>query len=95
VSSAFESLIRAVDALEDRAASYVTLEEVRNQKSEVRNQKSEIRTQNSADFSEADVSAAVRAQVLLVDHRTRADGTQVTLCRLNRRHPDVVRLTGW
>jgi hypothetical protein len=31
--------------------------------------------------------------VLLVDYRTRADGTDVTLCRLNRRHPDVVRLT--
>ena len=42
-----------------------------------------------------DVSEAVAAQVLLVDHRTRLDGTAVTLCRLNRRHPDVARLTSW
>jgi NTP pyrophosphatase (non-canonical NTP hydrolase) len=42
-----------------------------------------------------DVLAAIEAHVLLVDHRTRVDGTEVTLCRLNRRHPDVVRLTAW
>jgi hypothetical protein len=42
-----------------------------------------------------DVSQAVAAQVLLVDYRTRVDGIAVTLCRLNRRHPDVVRLTSW
>jgi hypothetical protein len=42
-----------------------------------------------------DVSEAIETHVLLVDHRTRVDGTEVTLCRLNRRHPDVMRLTSW
>jgi hypothetical protein len=88
VSASFEALIHAVDALEDRAAGYVTLEEVRSQNSEVR------RTR-STDVSTDEVSAAVEAHVLLVDHRTLCDGTRVTLCRLNRRHPEVVRLTGW
>jgi hypothetical protein len=40
-----------------------------------------------------DVSDALRRHVLLVDHRTRVDGSEVTLCRLNRRHPEVLRLT--
>jgi hypothetical protein len=39
--------------------------------------------------------AFVGEAILLVDYRTRADGTAVTLCRLNRRHPLVARLTGW
>jgi hypothetical protein len=43
----------------------------------------------------ADVSAAVADAVLLVDYRTRLDGTAVTVCRLNRHHPLVVRLTSW
>jgi hypothetical protein len=73
--SSFADLIKTVDGLEDRAASYLTLDEV------------EARV--------GDISAAVDARVLLVDYRRRADGTPVTLCRLNRRHPEVVRLTGW
>jgi hypothetical protein len=70
----FATLIQIVDALEDAADGYLTLDQVR------------------AAIA-ADVSEAVEANVLLVDYRTRADGTDVTLCRLNRRHPDVVRLT--
>ena len=42
-----------------------------------------------------DVSQAIADHVLLVDYRTRLDGASVTLCRLNRRHPLVVRLTSW
>ena len=41
------------------------------------------------------VANAVVAGLLLVDHRTRLDGTPVTLCRLNRHHPLVAKLTGW
>jgi len=74
--SSFESLIRVVDTLEEGAASYVTLDEVRAAAGD-------------------DVSAALDAQVLLVDYRTRVDGSEMTLCRLNRRHPEVVRLTAW
>ena len=33
--------------------------------------------------------------VLLVDYRTRLDGSSVTVCRLNRRHPLVAELTSW
>jgi hypothetical protein len=73
--SSLADLIKTVDALEDRAASYLTLDEVEGRV--------------------GDISAAVNAYVLLVDYRTRADGTPVTLCRLNRRHPEVMRLTGW
>ncbi len=73
--SSLAEVIRAVDALEDRAPSYVTLETL------------------VADLG--DVSEAIAAHVLLVDHRTRVDGTQVTVCRLNRRHPEVVRLAAW
>jgi hypothetical protein len=42
-----------------------------------------------------DVSGAVADGLLLIDHRTRWDGTPVTLCRLNRHHPTVAELTGW
>jgi hypothetical protein len=42
-----------------------------------------------------DVSAALAGGLLLVDYRTRLDGSPVTLCRLNRRHPRVVALTAW
>jgi hypothetical protein len=47
-----------------------------------------------------DVDAAIEANVLLVDHRTRLDIAtgrfdSVTLCRLNRRHPLVKQLTAW
>jgi hypothetical protein len=45
--------------------------------------------------ADVDVSAAIRDHLLLVDHRTRLDGTPVTLCRLNRRHPLVAQLTAW
>ena len=69
-------LVRLVDRLEDRAASYVTLEEVER-------------------AAGRDVSGAVAEGVLLVDYRTRADGTPITLCRLNRRHPRVAALTSW
>jgi len=69
-------LIRLIDELEEKAAGYVTLEDV-----------------------ERAVGAAVSAQIasglLLVDYRTRLDGTAVTLCRLNRHHPLVAELTGW
>jgi hypothetical protein len=43
----------------------------------------------------ADLSGAVADGLLLVDYRTREDGSTVTLCRLNRRHPLVMRLTAW
>jgi hypothetical protein len=69
-------LIRLVDALEDRAQSYVTLAEIEQR-------------------AGTDVSDAVQRGVLLVDYRTRVDGTPVTLCRLNRRHPLVRELTSW
>jgi len=42
-----------------------------------------------------DVSRAIEEALLLVDYRTRADGTPVTLCRLNRHHPLVKQLTSW
>lgn len=42
-----------------------------------------------------DVAQAVERGLLLVDYRTRPDGSAVTLCRLNRRHPLVVELTRW
>jgi hypothetical protein len=41
------------------------------------------------------VSAQIASGLLLVDYRTKLDGTQVTLCRLNRHHPLVSKLTGW
>jgi hypothetical protein len=44
---------------------------------------------------EADLAAAIADDLLLVDYRTRLDGGAVTLCRLNRHHPLVARLTGW
>ena len=43
--------------------------------------------------SGSDVSQAIADGVLLVDYRTRADGSPITLCRLNRRHPLVAQLT--
>jgi hypothetical protein len=42
-----------------------------------------------------EVAEAISVGLLLVDYRTRPDGTSVTLCRLNRRHPLVVELTRW
>jgi hypothetical protein len=47
----------------------------------------------SASGNPAD--AYIADAVLLIDYRRRADGSPVTLCRLNRRHPLVARLTGW
>jgi hypothetical protein len=41
------------------------------------------------------VSPQIAAAILLVDYRTRQDGTPVTVCRLNRHHPLVAQLTGW
>ena len=41
------------------------------------------------------VSAQIAGGLLVVDYRTRLDGTRVTLCRLNRHHPLVAELTGW
>jgi hypothetical protein len=69
-------LVRLIDRLEDRAAGYVTLEEVER-------------------AAASQVSAAIAHGLLLVDYRTRVDGSRVTLCRLNRRHPLVAQLTGW
>ena len=43
----------------------------------------------------AAIDAALEDDLLLIDHRTRRDGTRVTLCRLNRHHPLVVELTRW
>jgi hypothetical protein len=49
-----------------------------------------------AEVANADlVDRALADYVLLVDYRTRLDGTPVTLCRLNRRHPLVAELTRW
>ena len=42
-----------------------------------------------------DVSREIEDGLLLLDHRARADGAPVILCRLNRRHPVVVALTAW
>lgn len=50
-------------------------------------------TLGDVQATDGEISTAIAAGILLVDHRTRADGTQVTLCRLNRRHPEVMRLT--
>jgi hypothetical protein len=69
-------LIRLVDNLEDRADSYLTLEEVEAAAGEP-------------------LEAAIAEHVLLVDYRTRLDGSPVTLCRLNRRHPLVTQITAW
>ena len=69
-------LIRLVDALEDRADPYLTLDEV-------------------ATAAQCDLAHAIDAHLLLVDYRTREDGSPVTLCRLNRRHPLVQEITGW
>ena len=41
------------------------------------------------------VEWAITEHLLLVDYRSRLDGSSVTLCRLNRRHPLVARLTAW
>jgi hypothetical protein len=76
LSHSAEDLVRLVDALEDAADSYVTLDDV-------------------ARAFGAPVQPFVDEAVLLVDFRTRADGSPVTLCRLNRRHPLVARLTSW
>ena len=70
-------LIRLVDALEDAAESYVTLDQV------------------AAAAGDADLGSAIADHLLLVDYRSRLDGTPVTLCRLNRRHPLVISLTAW
>ena len=71
-----EELVGLVDRLEDRADSYVTLDQV------------EAVAGEKVDW-------AIAEYLLLVDYRTRADGSAVTLCRLNRRHPQVIRLTSW
>jgi hypothetical protein len=41
------------------------------------------------------LAAQVAAGLLLVDHRTREDGSPITLCRLNRHHALVAQLTNW
>jgi hypothetical protein len=43
----------------------------------------------------AGVLPAIAAGIVLVDNRTRLDGTPVTVCRLNRHHPLVIELTAW
>ena len=76
----WERLVRLVDDLEGRAAhGYVTLPEVEHGYG-------------------APVTDAIAAAILLVDHRHMLiDGQPkpVTLCRLNRHHPEVERLTRW
>ena len=42
-----------------------------------------------------EVGWAIEAQLLLVDYRQRLDGDTVKVCRLNRRHPLIMRLTQW
>jgi hypothetical protein len=42
-----------------------------------------------------ELHAEILTAVLLVDERTRADGSPITLCRLNRQHPLVRSLTAW
>jgi hypothetical protein len=42
-----------------------------------------------------DLIEAIADGLLLVDYRTALDGTHVTLCRLNRRHPAVAPLLNW
>ena len=69
-------LVRLLDALEDRAEAYLTLDEVQS-------------------ATTSDLTAAIQEHLLLVDYRTREDGSPVTLCRLNRRHPLVREITGW
>jgi hypothetical protein len=41
------------------------------------------------------VQEAIAEAILLVDYRARADGTPVTICRLNRHHAEVKALTAW
>lgn len=41
------------------------------------------------------VDSEIASGLLVVDHRTSIDGQPVVLCRLNRHHPDVQRLTAW
>lgn len=74
-------LVRLVDGLEARAEGFITLDEVQQ-------------------AAARDLSDVIADGLLLVDDRQRFDaetGTNepVTLCRLNRHHPLVKRLTGW
>jgi len=71
-----ETLVRLVDALEDRAPGYLTLDDV-------------------AAAGAEGLESAIAEHVLLIDYRRRPDGTPMTLVRLNRRHPLVIRLTAW
>jgi hypothetical protein len=74
--------VRLVDDLESRTTGYLTLDAVR-----------------AAAGSLVDlVESAVADCVLLVDHRARFDSSTgqvqpVTVCRLNRHHPLVRRLS--
>jgi hypothetical protein len=45
--------------------------------------------------AQSSLAEAIAAGLLLIDYRHREDGAEVTLCRLNRRHPTVIRLTAW
>jgi len=78
-----EQLVRQVDAREAAAAGgYVALDQVRGL------------------CDAATVQWALAADVLLVDNRTRLDQESgaprpFVLCRLNRHHPIVRRLTAW
>jgi hypothetical protein len=72
-------LVELVDDLEARAAGYVTLAEV------------------EAAYGSS-VGDAITDAVLLVDYRQRFEAGEVspvTLCRLNRQHALVKRLTAW
>lgn len=41
------------------------------------------------------VEPEIASGLLVVDHRTSVDGQPLVLCRLNRHHPEVQRVTAW
>lgn len=79
-----EDLVRLLDRLEDAAESYVTLEDVEA-----------AIAGGHGSGNEIDLAQAIADDVVLIDLRQRVDGSSVTLCRLNRHHPLVARLTSW
>ena len=79
-SDALLRLVHLVDDLEGRATGYVTLDQVHA-------------AATTRQIPEATVQDALREEVLLQDQRDRllpeGGWQQVTLCRLNRHHPQV------
>ena len=74
-------LVRVVDELEERAAGYVTLEQV----------------ERAVGGAVSEAIAAGLLLLDYRERLDAATGapTAVTLCRLNRRHPLVAELTAW